>query len=543
MSAMKHYHFHISTLSPVHIGSNETYEPTNYIIDDDALYEFTSEDVIKVFDLKEKEKLNRIVTQKPNDMMLTQLQTLFYEKKESLMAQSSHKIPVVKGVADLYKKRIGKTANRESTGNVAINKLIIEKTQYTPSDHNPIIPGSSIKGAIRTALLDSINQGQRTRDREKSKAIQERLFNYGMRDLAKDPMRLVHISDAIWDGEKNLPGSEVQFAVNRKKKKTTDKNGKIVVSMAEQKGLYQLLESIPENCEEILSGQINLQKMNTINTHKCADSTLQWTAQDIAQACNKFYDKQFQKEQQILIDQNLVDQQWFNQLMKSIKQKQSTDNHGFLLRVGRHSGAESVTMNGVRSIKIMGGKGKKPTYESNTKTFWLSASNERNQSNLLPFGWIWVELTEINQPIKLQFNKKVSFRDPNWLEKHNQKQQLLKQNLDEKLKKQQIVIKQKQKQAQEEQKKAIALAEMTDEEKRIFKIQELFESCKKANTLKPGDETGNTINSLLEDALTWDEILRNKAADLAVNYYTATSWGNSKKKKLRKAKIEKLRNP
>ena len=75
--------------------------------------------------------------------------------------------------------------------------------------------------------------------------------------------------------------------------------------------------------------------------------------------------------------------------------------HGevFLLRVGRHSGAESVTLNGVRDghIKIKLDKDsvtkkQRYAYESEARTLWLASNDKDQMQNLLPFGWLLVEV-------------------------------------------------------------------------------------------------------------------------------------------------------
>ncbi len=61
----------------------------------------------------------------------------------------------------------------------------------------------------------------------------------------------------------------------------------------------------------------------------------------------------------------------------------------FPLRVGRHSGAECVTIEGFRRIKIMQGKGKPPRYSDHATTLWLASEfyNPKNNYGLRPLGW------------------------------------------------------------------------------------------------------------------------------------------------------------
>jgi CRISPR-associated protein Csm5 len=70
------------------------------------------------------------------------------------------------------------------------------------------------------------------------------------------------------------------------------------------------------------------------------------------------------------------------------------------LRVGRHSGAESVTVSGARNgaIKIMKGRGQPPKYADAPKTLWLAADSKDQRTGLLPFGWLLVEVEPLEAP-------------------------------------------------------------------------------------------------------------------------------------------------
>ena len=80
----------ISTLSPVHIGCGEDYDPTHYVIEDDTLYEF-----------------------EPN-------------------------------MVAFYQKRVGKTVQVEGDGAHLLIRLEIERTFFNPANGVPVLPGSSL---------------------------------------------------------------------------------------------------------------------------------------------------------------------------------------------------------------------------------------------------------------------------------------------------------------------------------------------------------------------------------------------------------------
>ena len=70
----------------------------------------------------------------------------------------------------------------------------------------------------------------------------------------------------------------------------------------------------------------------------------------------------------------------------------------FPVRIGRHSGAECLTIDGARNIKILGKRvnGKQEfTYGPHSTTVWLAGDAPKALSNLLPFGWAALEVLNI----------------------------------------------------------------------------------------------------------------------------------------------------
>lgn len=381
-----------SMLSPLHIGCDETYEPTNYVIDEDALYEFDPHRSGQSLPPKERQNLLTIASGRPNQDMLKRVQSFFHQNREVFMLNAVKSVPVNSGVVALYNERIGKTAQHEGGGRQVINKLVIERTSYTPATRKPYLPGSSIKGAIRTALLDRINGGRRAERDEKNRDLQQRLFQYSMRELHKDPMRLVSVADAHGMSAVELPVSEICFAVNRKKH-PVKVNGKAVRSQAEQRGLYQLLECIPAFCHESFPGTINFQSALSGHDDKLPVESLRWNIEDIADACNRFYRPLLEAEMELLAKQNYLDPGWMEKINELLNdQRFWQKSNRFIMRVGRHSGAETMTLDGVRNIKIMQGRNEKPKFEKESKTVWLASSDKDAHTGLIPFGWVLVEV-------------------------------------------------------------------------------------------------------------------------------------------------------
>lgn len=429
---LNHYTLKYTPLSPVNIGADESYEPGNYVIDEEAgaLYSFDSRAALFGLSDSERQQLLAIVNGKPDDIMLTKVQAFFHNHREKLLAYAMPAVPTASGVKSLYEKRIGKTAQHESQGRRVINKLEIERTFYNPVDGTPLLPGSSIKGAIRTALLDDINNEKPLIDRnERNQQLQERLLEG---KFHTDPMRLVSIGDAGWHGKANKPACQVQFAVNRKRKPVF-KDGKLVQSQAEASNLYQLLECITPHHYQSFTGSLTLHNTQSVaqDNRKLPKRHLHWTAKDLANACNSFYMGLFWQELNAMKELNYLKSDWagkMEQLLGDGLLKRLNDGDAFLLRLGRHSGGEALTLNGVRSIKIMQGRGEKPIWEKQPKTWWLAADDISNRQGLLPFGWVLVEIDPKEPDTPLQQWLENDNNDlTSWMQQQSSKQNTLKQ--------------------------------------------------------------------------------------------------------------------
>ncbi len=386
----------ITPLSPVHMGTDEDYVPTGYVIEGNALYEFDSR-ALENLPPAERRALNQLLAGKATAELLKNVQAFFYRNREWLIPAAVNVAPVSEEMSKLYQARVGRAANIESGGKMVFNSLAIERASYHAANRRLFFPGSGLKGAMRTALLDNINNGQSARQGERNRELQQRLFRYSMRDLHKDPMRLIQVGDCAWHGKDNLNSAEVLFAVNRKKYPVV-KNGRPVISQAEQHDLYQMLECATPFRFRAYRGLLNIADLSGFHSNQDKLPERRFGFREIAAACNRFYRPILDAETRILKNRGYLDANWRSSLETLLAdasiRSRLDNNEAFLLRVGRHSGAESVTINGARNIKIMNGKGKKPTWASETKTLWLATSDKNDQCYLRPFGWLLVELTE-----------------------------------------------------------------------------------------------------------------------------------------------------
>lgn len=404
------HRLHLTPLSPLHIGCGEDFEPTNYVIDDGLLYGFDPS----------RATLNDLQRRQLTDVArrgsLPGIQRFFREHADAFKPHAHVVMPVCAGVARMYEQRIGKAANVEANGNQVFNKLEIERHVYTGALQQPFIPGTSFKGALRTAWLDELNAGGEPYDVEfkrngeaKSSANMEKRLLWGpeqrgqLGDFQTSPLRLLKVADLMPVRE---PEREVLFAVNRKKREVM-KDGEVV----QPKGISARKDCVLPGQYRLFAADVTLPALLGhvgATDHKRQPATPQahqLTPQGavdlrrVAQQSNQYHQQRLRREMAVLDGRGLVHPTWKRSLelllsSQSELGKKLAAGDAFLVRIGRYGSADSKTLTGegVASIKIMGGKGQPPTFESTTKTVWLAAQNDTDQKHLLPFGWAVVEI-------------------------------------------------------------------------------------------------------------------------------------------------------
>jgi CRISPR-associated protein Csm5 len=381
MNFLENHKLFITPLSPIHIGTGEDYEPTNYIIADGQLISFDPTEL----DLTENDRseLLRICNLEGDDGVLY-LQRYFYSKADSIKRKYLFTVPVANGVIEKYNNRIGQVAQFETEGRAVKNRLMIEKTYFNLHDRNPVIPGSSLKGAMRTAILDNINNGKDWNQKITHKELEKEILHG---NFDSDPLRLIKVSDTIIQSANR----RIVFQLNRKKR-----------ADLEGQNMEALLEILAPMQTQAFSCELGFQK-NPRQFEKQKSNELRHTPEfeitlkQVITACNNHYLKQFKRE----LDYN-KERNWFNKIwLESIQkiQEKVKNSDAFLLRIGKHSNAESLTLDGVRSIKITGKRGTPDTYRAETNYYWLASEVSKAECNLLPFGWLLVEIDKVDNEI------------------------------------------------------------------------------------------------------------------------------------------------
>lgn len=406
---MKKYKLKITVLSPVHIGAATDLEPTEYVIysekgkaelsqkqtdsavicpecgyknpanaefcgncgtelsrqatpvrqttaqaaADSYLYTFTPGQLSDA--LSDADKTVLLKEAKKGDLMA--LQSFFKNKASAIVKTARKRAFVCPEVAKKYDEKFGRTNSR----NNEFNRFIIERQISDPVTGLPYIPGSSIKGAIRTALMSAKNEKRKLDKGLYKKAADAEKDLYDYKNPTNDPFKALKIEDGL---------ASTPFITSI----DTAENVKRKMNAASGQRVSTYMEVVP-------AGTVFESSLSIMQNEVFPDDMA-----SIQYACNDFYSDILSDQEDHQIHTHGISAALFEKIRESVEKSR----HAFLLCLGKHGGAESKTIDGLRNIRIMQGKGKPARFDDHATTYWF-ANDGRER---LPFGWCVVEFEE-----------------------------------------------------------------------------------------------------------------------------------------------------
>lgn len=368
----------ITPLTPIHIGCGMDFEPTNYVIQNNILYNFDPENA----ELNGVQKRN--LQQLGESGNLPSIQKFFRDHAGTFRIAAKNIVSVTKDVEQ--------TCNNDQW-------ICIQRTIFNPHTGIPYLPGSSVKGAIRTAILDSLNDPPVRYDsttskpeRDESAQLEQKLLDMDGMNYAQSAFRLVKISDMQPSGEP----ARLVVMTKQYKKNVIDKT----TGMPKEGGAISVRREIIAPAQyRGFTGEIQIGTLGGIyEKDKTPPHNRRIDIQSIARDCNRFYAHQLKRELDRLENRRLTSDTWLANIRKLFSpigeiSRQMNNGTTFLIRLGMLGGAESKTFRGegIAQIKINQGKGRPPRYQDTTTTIWLGDIDSR-QKNRQPFGWALVEI-------------------------------------------------------------------------------------------------------------------------------------------------------
>ena len=437
-TAKQLYKCYIRTLSPIHIGCDDVYEPTGFVMDEAArqIVVFNPFAFIEGMTPADREKFSAICEKGTVSSILE-----IYKFLKNRPAEG-RRVSVCEDFIIHYNKTLSMSLGNERAIQQELNRFSIPRTAYLTEDQRPFIPGSSVKGALRTAYLNLLVPKHKPSGspdpRMKGADLEKKLMDYsGIQD---DPFRMVKVSDFNPVGDVQ---TRIIYGVNEKKRP----------SINAARGVPLIFEVITAGSE--FSGVISVEQ-----PLKEAGIRQPVELNRLLESATRFYGREKSRENQEL------------QII-GIEPLPLPNDNGCLLRCGRHSGAESLTIEGFRSIKIMGAKGMPPKYKDSSTTLWLASDLKKPEikKNLAPFGWAAVHALSDEDALRFSETERsfIKQRDLILEQKRADAEKIRKIKVQEAAEKQQKETEEREKAIAEEKRQA-ELAAMSPEDRMIAEI-------------------------------------------------------------------------
>ncbi|OJF75913.1 MAG: type III-A CRISPR-associated RAMP protein Csm5 [Treponema sp. CETP13] len=380
----KKYKLNIKPLTGIHIGSGETVTPLDYTVKTmefsegkkQLYFKFSSDKILhRIIEEGNKQKISQF-EEISNSENIKRLQT-FFQHECKIPADMEYLSDVTKTFLDRYRHNI----NKDPLDNAA---AVLQ--MYRPTGKKaPVIPGSSIKGAIRTALLDFYLNPQKDDSKlksyRKSKDLEAYLLKYddglGKSDMKKDPLRCISIADCTIPAKgTQLVGCLKNISRNLAED-TCNELDKLQITAEIIRGVY--IDGKSESQTQLLlDTDLQNPELRQINQ--------KISAKDIVSACNYFYWDTFTDEFERFYRDETEHTKYCEQLYKDLETINKKNDTQFIIRLGRWSQVEFMTY----SYGFALPKTKNNKYGGTRTVFDYNG-------NYVPMGWCVCSLEEINE--------------------------------------------------------------------------------------------------------------------------------------------------
>ena len=353
----KTYKIKASAITPIHIGAGIDLDPLEYMITD-RFYKVKLEEWLPTLQGEKRKQFKRFIGKDyAQRNTLISLRRFVLENIDGVK-YAEWSTDITRAVKERYKDRFDKPENQ------------LQVTPFIRSLEKPFIPGTSIKGAMRTAYLNRLANATQNIAHKKANAVEGKLLKAlgwtktgkPKLEIDKDPFRAVKVKDVF------IPAGSTSFAeiVNYHKK-----NGKFEPTSIQiiSEVIYGMLFEKPISFDLEIS--IDMRVLNhpqsLISTHS-QDLNMKC----LLKACDSFYKDALAQEKNILT-KDVSNNDW---IRKTYDQILKCADGGHLFRLGWGSGLIAMTITKLRPLK---GYGKsKNLVEGKWPMGWVVLNNEND---------------------------------------------------------------------------------------------------------------------------------------------------------------------
>ena len=345
----------LEILTPVHIGSGDTSDPLDYVITSKNGEDYFCRIDLDAWleDYPDQEALAKVL----DGGKLPVIRKFIADNLDAdIYARSSSKI-ISPEIAKKYRQHI---ANLNSP-----NQLLIDPTLKNPLTGGLLIPGSSIKGAMRTAVIDFL-------DLAAPKKLKFGNYNEGIKNLLGDIQNNTFKQLKIGDFELSSECGQLLSAKSKPKnpkntKKPPHNDCEVCSSKVLSKNGYESF------------GKIAIGSQSDKNSVSLKSRTGSWNLQQLMKLVSDFYQKRYIEERNKFYHQSHFSQS-HDVVQLLDRELLHLEENQMILRVGHYSHIECMTVTH-RDPKCKIVKGEKVYGVLRTLA-----------DGIYPFGWVKLTL-------------------------------------------------------------------------------------------------------------------------------------------------------
>lgn len=354
---MKRYRIHLKCLSPVHVGTGAVLDPFEYVIRERRLHVLDPASAIQSLAAGEAQQFARMIDQQK----IAEARKL-YSEKVNLQAAGvvRYQCAVSDDVVNEYRQKLSQIDNQ----------LEIRSFPHCPDTGRPLLPGSSLKGAIRTAYLDAIGLNKRAKipvaKFNRNGARAERQFILKSDSLDEDPFRCLVLRDGLFPAD----STEVVKVLNEGTSQTRRQRGSAIPMRYE---VVQAGTELELDC--LLQDQFHGKRFQVKVYGEKKERSLSnpFQMKDLIDACNRFFPSRMKKEHENFYTKWQTARSHSEKLLKEAE-KIGSNGKECLVRLGRFCHVECVRFSNevldFQGVRTTGGKSRN-LVEGTTPLGWV----------------------------------------------------------------------------------------------------------------------------------------------------------------------------
>lgn len=340
---MAEYRFHVTPLTPIHIGSGDILEPFEYVISEKRLYRFSMDRFLLALPRQEQPRFVEVVGRS-----IPATRTFVAERAATAQQVARWQANISGPAIELYHQRMGGAEGHP------------EIRSAGRTGDRLYLPASSLKGALRTALLyHHMDPPQEARD---ARNLEQSVFQF--RRVQEDPFRAFKLGD----GPPLEPPATIRaVAVNTQRYGRWEEDVPLLV----------------ETMAGLLSDHVEQTSVHAVrfddDFYRLHPRAFRLTPQQIIEACRTFYGLHLESEREALA--NLPAAAAAYQALA--EHAEAMPAYAGLVRLGWGSGRDATT------VSYGLAHGKRP-------------SSRRLTEDGFPLGWAELSIVQPdNQPLSM----------------------------------------------------------------------------------------------------------------------------------------------